>query len=214
LDSKLSGDQHSDYLVDRCERTLNLLRCLAGVWWGAHPYSLKLIYNALIRSVLDYGAFLLEPCNQSALKKLDGIQSKALRIVVGAMKSSPLNALRVECVDPPFHLRRQYLGDRYFYRALQFSNHPLIPKLFILSDQLNTRYWQHKKTPCLVISWQRFQSILAPTFMSPRLPLFNSNFNALIFPLDVHDYIGINKETSNAQQEFNYAVDTNWQGIL
>jgi ribonuclease HI len=34
----------------------------------------------------------------------------------------------------------------------------------------------------------------------------------LIFPLDVHDYIGINKKTSNAEQEFNYAVDTNWQG--
>ncbi|XP_049878309.1 uncharacterized protein LOC126375432 isoform X1 [Pectinophora gossypiella] len=30
----------------------------------------------------------------------------------GAMKSSPTNALQVECVEPPLQLRRQYLSDR------------------------------------------------------------------------------------------------------
>lgn len=38
---------------------------------GAHPTSLRLGYNALIRSVLDYGTFLLQGANGTAFKKLD-----------------------------------------------------------------------------------------------------------------------------------------------
>ncbi|CAF4794430.1 unnamed protein product [Pieris macdunnoughi] len=61
LDSKLTGVPHCEYGTARCERNLNILRCLSGIWWGAHSHSLKLIYNAIIRSVMDYGTFLLEP---------------------------------------------------------------------------------------------------------------------------------------------------------
>lgn len=43
------------------QKSINILRTLAGVWWGAHPYTQKLIYNAIVRSNLDYGAFLLDP---------------------------------------------------------------------------------------------------------------------------------------------------------
>lgn len=70
LDSKLSGINHCDYICNRCERTVNILRCLSGVWWGAHPFCMKLMYNALIRSILDYGTFLLSPGNVTPLKKV------------------------------------------------------------------------------------------------------------------------------------------------
>ncbi|CAK1547954.1 unnamed protein product [Leptosia nina] len=96
LDSKMTGTLHAEYICTKCEAIRNLLRCLSGVWLGAHPYCMKLVYNALIRSILDYGMFLLESGNVTALKKLDQIQAKALRIMLGAMKSSPINALQVE----------------------------------------------------------------------------------------------------------------------
>ncbi|XP_073967390.1 uncharacterized protein [Choristoneura fumiferana] len=62
----------------------------------------KLLYNAIVRSVLDYGSFALEPCSKVALGKLDKIQFQSLRVILGAMKSSPTNALQVEASDPPF----------------------------------------------------------------------------------------------------------------
>ena len=77
-----------------------------GVWWGSHQFTLKLLYNAIIRSHFDYAIFLLDPCYRSALNKLDKIHYKALRIILGAMKSSPTNAMQMECVDPPLHLCR------------------------------------------------------------------------------------------------------------
>ncbi|PZC82109.1 hypothetical protein B5X24_HaOG211199 [Helicoverpa armigera] len=61
LDSKLSGIHHINYLIKRCERAISILKALAGVWWGAHPFTMKLVYNALVRSILDYGSHLVIP---------------------------------------------------------------------------------------------------------------------------------------------------------
>lgn len=33
LDNKLSGLPHFEYLYTKCERLLNMMRCLSGVWW-------------------------------------------------------------------------------------------------------------------------------------------------------------------------------------
>lgn len=71
FDTKMTGIPHVNEILNKCERSLNVLRCLSGVWWGAHPFTQKLLYNALIRSHLDYGSFLLEPCNKAALTKLN-----------------------------------------------------------------------------------------------------------------------------------------------
>ncbi|CAH0405390.1 unnamed protein product [Chilo suppressalis] len=94
LDCRLTGVPHINYIVKKCERNLNIIRALSGVWWGAHPSTQKMMFNALVRSLLDYGSFLLEPCSKIALKLFDKIQSKCLRIILGAMKSSPINAMQ------------------------------------------------------------------------------------------------------------------------
>lgn len=52
----------------------------------------------------------------------------------GAMRSSPKNAMQVECVEPPLALRRQYLANRFLIRAISNSNHLLIPRLQALAS--------------------------------------------------------------------------------
>nr|XP_037869408.1 uncharacterized protein LOC119629036 [Bombyx mori] len=49
LDSKLSGLAHYEHIDMKCAQLLNIMKCLSGVWWGAHPFSMKLVYNALLR---------------------------------------------------------------------------------------------------------------------------------------------------------------------
>ncbi|KAL0803382.1 hypothetical protein ABMA28_017394 [Loxostege sticticalis] len=209
LDAKLTGLSHMYYLTARCEKLLNILRCLAGVWWGAHPFSLKLIYNALIRSVLDYGTFFLEPCSVVGLHKLDVVQSKALRIVTGAMRSSPNNALQVECSEPPLKLRRQFLSDKYLFRAFQFRNHPLYSKLQQLSDYVySDPYWYHKYPPCLVISFRKYISLQAPTHRSAFLPLFCSSFESLIVSPSIHFDLNIPKNSSSSFSDFKLALES------
>lgn len=212
LDSKLTGTPHCEYILGKCERLLNMLRCLSGVWWGAHPFCMKLIYNALIRSILDYGTFLLQPGSVVAFKKLDNIQSKALRLIAGAMKSSPLNALQVECCEPPLQLRRQYLADRFLFRALHISDHPLHTKLKLLSDLIiSSSYWSHKSVPCLINSYQKFTSIQAPTHSSISYPLFCASYKSLTDTPDVALNIGISKNGPNNNISFNHVKDNFWK---
>lgn len=37
LDSRLNGVAHVEYILQKCEKSINVLRALSGVWWGAHP---------------------------------------------------------------------------------------------------------------------------------------------------------------------------------
>lgn len=211
LDSKLTGVPHYEYISLRCERNLNILRCLTGVWWGAHPFTMRLLYNALIRSVLDYGTFLLHPGNTSAVKKLDSVQSKALRLVTGAMKSSPINCLQVECCDPPLYLRRQFLCDKFFFRTLQLSSHPLFLKVKQLANQVHeSTYWMHKDSPCLVKSHRKYENFGAPTYRNVTLPLYQYNYASLVAVPQIKLDIGLRKNNPNSKQEFNSIINNEW----
>lgn len=212
LDNKLTGIDHCDYIVAKCERNINLLRCVSGVWWGAHPFTLKLLYNALIRSLLDYGTFLLEPCNKSGLKKLDTIQSKSLRIILGAMKSSPISAMQVECVEPPLYLRRNYLCDKYFLRVLEQKAHPLLPKLLHLNELMScSKYWKYKTAPLLVKSYLKFLNLLPNTYQSSINPLFKYPYECLTITPEIIK-LDIEKETPCANHHFNNIINNKWSG--
>ncbi|CAK1592198.1 unnamed protein product [Parnassius mnemosyne] len=215
LDSKLAFSHHINYVSKKCEKNINILRALSGVWWGSHPFSQKILYNALIRSHLDYGCFVLEPCNKSSLKILDRIQSKSLRIIIGAMKSSPINALQVECVDPPLYLRRQYLSDRYFFKIYQLSSHPLISKLHLLLEYISSKhYWSHKESPCLSNSLVTLLHLPYPVSQFKSCPIFDIPYDAIIFQPNIHLDLGIEKDCPIANSKVSRVIDNLWKGWL
>lgn len=211
LDCKLTGLHHLNYLVNRCERIIPILKVLAGVWWGAHPYTMKLVYNALIRSVLDYGSFLLIPCNKGALTRLDRIQAQCLRIILGCMKSSPTNAIQVECAEPPLALRRQYLASRFWARVITKSAHPLIGKVHTLDSLCSTsNYWKHKEVPLFLKSFRFHQNLDSPIIQFPKLPIYNFNYDVICFKPKIFYNIGISKNSVSADSLFNAAVGERW----
>lgn len=215
LDSRMTGVHHINHIAKKCEKSINILRSLSGVWWGSHPYTQKLLYNALVRSHLDYGSFLLEPCNKSALNSWDKIQSKCLRIITGAMKSSPINALQVECCDPPLHLRRQYLSDRFFFKIVQSAFHPLVPKLHELADFISSgRYWLHKDPPCLFNSFRKYISLPCPVYQAKLFPLFETPYDAIVFQPTILLDLGIEKDSPSANSKLNQIISRQWSDWL
>lgn len=214
LDSKMTGVPHLEYTAGKCEKSLNVLRSLSGVWWGAHPYCQKLVYNATVRSQMDYGSLVIEPCNKNALKKLDLIQAKGLRIALGAMKSSPKNAMQVECLDPPLSLRRQYLADRFLFKTCSVSNHPLLPRLDALSQEVSENtYWTHKETPRYITSYSKIKNLLSPLHTTNRNPIFEASYESLIYTPKVILDLGIDKDSPVANSLFNKKTEK-WQDRL
>lgn len=215
LDNKLSGLVHFDFVSQKCEKNINILRSLSGVWWGAHPYSQKMLYNAIVRSHIDYGSFLLDPCSKSGHKIIDRIQSKCLRIILGAMKSSPINAMQVECVDPPLGHRRQFLSNRFFFKLVQNSAHPLLHKLANLSSLYESlsRSRPSLEMSALVQSYLQFTRLPHPLFQSQCLPLYSTPYEALTFSPNIILDFGIDKGTVEASRSFSNIRQTefrNW----
>lgn len=72
-----------------------------------------LIFQAMIRSVLDYGCFVYGSASKSVLDRLDVLQARALRLCCGAFRTSPVPALLIEMGEMPLWLRRIKLGLQY-----------------------------------------------------------------------------------------------------
>lgn len=220
LDSKLTWNSHINHVITKCESNINPLRFLSGVWWGSHPTSLKLLYNALIRSHLDYGSCLFDPMSSSNSHKLDKIQSKSLRLILGAMKSSPINSMQVECCEPPLNIRRRCLAEKYIFKTCSITSHPLIPKLQSLRYEVNLNpFWKKHSPPLLYDCFNSFLDISSNSYRNESLPLYACPYESLIFYPKVHQFIGISKKNiKNSPQsnnaEFNKIIENNWPNYI
>ncbi|GBP62335.1 Probable RNA-directed DNA polymerase from transposon X-element [Eumeta japonica] len=92
---RIGETDHCNYVVTKVEKNISILGWLSGTWWGDHPYFLKLLYNAIVRSHLDYESFLLEPIKTIALKRSNLVQARVRRIIVNCMKSSAISVWHI-----------------------------------------------------------------------------------------------------------------------
>nr|CAH7733494.1 unnamed protein product [Callosobruchus chinensis] len=150
LDWKLTWNEHINKCLGKCERSLNLLKAVNRYIWRADPKVNLLFYRAYIRFILDYGCFLYGSSTKTWLLKVDRIQFKALRPVLGALRSTPTAALLAECNEPPLHLRRIFLVEKFIVKC-KFNNHNnIIRKISELAYyNLTNRWWQNKNSPPL-----------------------------------------------------------------
>jgi len=130
FDSKLSFLPHIRHLKDKCVKALNSLRVLAHTSWGADQKTLLHLYRSLIRSKLDYGCVVYGSARPSYLRILDPIQNHALRLCLGAFRTSPCHSLSVEANEPPLNLRRQKLSLQYALRLSSNYQNPAYNVVF------------------------------------------------------------------------------------
>jgi len=123
FDRSLTWTIHIQKLLERCQSGLRLMSHISGHSWGADAKTLAKLYIALIRSKLDYGSFLYHTAAPYNLTKIDRVQYAALRIVLGAMKCTPVSLLESEATIIPLKYRRQILGLRYFTKAAAVEGH-------------------------------------------------------------------------------------------
>ena len=131
---------------------INLLSNISGRDWGSDRETLLLIYKSLIRSKLDYGAIFYSSASQTNLKKLDVIQSSALRIACGARRTTPIISLEVETNTPPLFLHRKFLLVKFLSKLKELPKELQITKdlIYGASSILNTQnQGSTHKTPAI-----------------------------------------------------------------
>ena len=136
FDRKLSFIPHIKYLKDKCTKALNLLGVLAHTYWGADEETLLHLYRLLIRSKLDYSCIVYGSARGSYLRMLDPIQNHALRLCLGAYRTSPTSSLCVEANEPPLYFRRKKLSLQYCLKLSCNCNNPAFLLFSILNSNL------------------------------------------------------------------------------
>ena len=124
FDSKLSFIPHINYLRNKCQKALNLLRVVSSMDWGADRKVLLRLYRTLVRFKLDYGCIVYGSARQSYLRKLDSIHNQGLRLALGAFRTSPVNSLYAEANEPSLNLRRKKLSLQYYLKLKSNPDNP------------------------------------------------------------------------------------------
>jgi len=97
---------------------------------SADQQTLLHLYKSLVRSKLDYGSVGCGSARESYLHILDPTQNHALRLCLGAFRTSPASSLCVQANEPPLYMRR---------KMLSFPQTRLIPEQFGLQYCLQPR---------------------------------------------------------------------------
>jgi ribonuclease HI len=97
LDRNLTFAEHTDTVVRKATAKLRMLGAVANTEWGWRKQDLRKVFLAHIRSVLDFAGCAWQPwLSKTNICKLERAQNKALRLITGQAKSSPVEALRAE----------------------------------------------------------------------------------------------------------------------
>ena len=183
FDRKLTFKPHIKSLKDKCLKAINLLRVVAHTDWGADSPTLLRLYRALVRSKLDYGCIVYGSARESYLQSLDRVQNLALRICLGAFRTTPIPSLHVEANEMPISLRRDKLSLQYMIKLKSNKNNPAYdcvfrPELKALYETkarstptLGIRMSQHMKDTCIPLNNIANYSISAipPWTLKPAL---------------------------------------------
>ena len=93
FDKRQTWRNHINSTEAKARRKLALLRKLAGTQWGAAETVLKNVYIGAIRPHLEYGSTTFTSASKSTLYMLDKVQNQAMRLITGAMKSTPIKVM-------------------------------------------------------------------------------------------------------------------------
>ena len=120
---------HIRYLKNKSIKALNLIRVDTHTSWGTDQDTLLLLYTSLIRSKLDYGCIVYGSARSSYLRRLDPVQNHALRLCLGAYRTSPSSSLCILANEPPLYIRRQKLYT-IFLKLSTSSHNPAYNSVF------------------------------------------------------------------------------------
>ena len=126
----LTWKKHYQELVREGQQRINIMRAISGTSWGANRELLLNFYRTYIRSKISYAATATASACQTRKESLEKIQNAALRVALGARKTSPIPSLQVEANMPPLLDHLESLCILYYHRmTAQATHNPHIAQL-------------------------------------------------------------------------------------
>ncbi|GFT67053.1 RNase H domain-containing protein [Trichonephila clavipes] len=121
LDPELRFSKHIKQTANKALGKLNILRKLSGTSWGSRPQTLKSTFCTVIRPVFEYATPIWIPASISAKRKIDSVQHRAAKIIIGAVSSTNNEKAEQECGLPPLESRRKLATIKFTNKLRSYS---------------------------------------------------------------------------------------------
>ncbi|GFX31479.1 RNase H domain-containing protein [Trichonephila clavipes] len=151
LDPELRFSKHIEQTTNKALGKLNILRKLCGTSWGSRPQTLKSTFCTVIRPVLEYATPIWTPASISVKRKLDSVQHRAAKIIIGAVSSTNNEKAEEECGLPPLESRRKLATIKFTNKLRSYgaphSKKPTKEYLFRIGI-VAAMFQKKKRRPC------------------------------------------------------------------
>ncbi|GFW39254.1 reverse transcriptase domain-containing protein [Trichonephila clavipes] len=121
LDLELRFSKHIKQTANKALGKLNILRKLNGTSWGSRPQTLKSTFCTVIRPVLEYATPIWTPASISVKRKLDSVQHRAAKIIIGAVSSTNDEKAEQKCGLPPLESRRKLVTIKFTNKLCSYG---------------------------------------------------------------------------------------------
>lgn len=185
MDKRLNWQDHIDELAQRASKSLNIIRTLTKVTYGAHPDSMMTIYRGLTRALLEWASILFMNSCRKKLKTLDKIQYSALRTIMGCMKSTPIPILLSEAGEPPLERRRSLLINRNLVRVSSWNENPVSNKIesILIHTQQRKQLPKYLTNFSLIKNYTLVNDLMTTHKKPQKASYFDVNWSTLIFDI-------------------------------
>ena len=126
LDKRLEWKPHLADVHRRAAKKLGMMKRLCQPYSGLTCPQAVMLYKQFVRPVMDYACPLWCSAHYLTLQPLLQVQRSALLWGSGAMRTTSLDALEVDCFVEPLPLRWDFLARCWWERILRLAeDHPL-----------------------------------------------------------------------------------------
>lgn len=124
-DKKLNWKSHINYLITKTKKSMQVIRTLSHLTWGAENETLKNVIEAILISKIEYGCEVYGSARKTRLLPLERLENLAARLSCGGFRTSPIYSIhKINGTFPP-KLRRNKKILEYYLKIKTNINHLL-----------------------------------------------------------------------------------------
>ncbi|KAF8630230.1 hypothetical protein AX17_005467 [Amanita inopinata Kibby_2008] len=157
FNNKLMFQFHVKYYTNKAFSSVLSFRLLGNSMRGLSPSVRALVYKAIALPIMTYGLPLwYDATNRSSnphVCKLQAVQNKALRFIMGAFITTPIGAMEIISGLPPMKIVAQCICQRAAVHMKVLNEHHIMHKCFIQPSPLRAHaLLKPSKSPTVMVS--------------------------------------------------------------
>lgn len=125
INNKYKWNSHIQTILSSLTKKLDIIKCLTSKKFYCDTSTLLNIVKSIVVSKIDYGLFIYGYTTKNLLNKLKSKLNTAIRLALGAYRTTPIHNLLYETDIPNIELKREYLITKLFKNLLHSIDTPI-----------------------------------------------------------------------------------------